>query len=74
MLRENETYVLTIDDDKQAKKVSVLIGQGVNSWVSVTGALSVDDNVVVRGGERLQDGEKVRYIDDKKDAVIAKLN
>jgi len=74
MLRENETYVLTIDDDKQAKKVSVLIGQGVNSWVSVTGALSVDDNVVVRGGERLQDGEKVRFIDDKKDAVIAKLN
>ena len=74
MLRENETYVLTIDDDKQAKKVSVLIGQGVNSWVSVTGALSVNDNVVVRGGERLQDGEKVRFIDDKKDAVIAKLN
>ena len=39
-----------------------------------TGALSVNDNVVVRGGERLQDGEKVRFIDDKKDAVIAKLN
>ena len=74
MLRENETYVLTIDDEKQAKKVSVLIGQGVNSWVSVTGALSINDNVVVRGGERLQDGEKVRFIDDKKDAVIAKLN
>jgi len=53
MLRENETYVLTIDDDKQAQKVSVLIGQGVNSWVSVTGALSVSDSVVVRGGERL---------------------
>ena len=74
MLRENETYVLTIDKDKQAQKVSVLIGQGVNSWVSVTGALSVNDSVVVRGGERLQDGEKVRFIDDKKDAVIAKLN
>jgi RND family efflux transporter MFP subunit len=74
MLRENETYVLTIDDEKQAKKVSVLIGQGVNSWVSVTGALSINDIVVVRGGERLQDGEKVRFIEDKKDAVIAKLN
>ncbi|PKG82177.1 efflux RND transporter periplasmic adaptor subunit [Colwellia sp. 75C3] len=74
MLRENETYVLTIDDDKQAQKVSVLIGQGVNSWVSVTGALSVNDSVVVRGGERLQSGEKVRFINDKKDAVIAKVN
>ena len=74
ILRENETYVLTIDDDKQAQKVSVLIGQGVNRWVSVTGALSVSDSVVVRGGERLQSGEKVRFINDKKDAVIAQVN
>ena len=54
--------------------MSVLIGQGVNSWVSVTGALSVNDSVVVRGGERLQSGEKVRFINDKKDVVIAKVN
>jgi len=74
ILRENETYVLTIDDDKQAQKVSVLIGQGVNRWVSVTGALSVSDSVVVRGGERLQSGEKVRFINDKKDVVIAQVN
>jgi len=74
ILRENETYVLTIDDDKQAQKVSVLIGQGVNRWVSVTGALSVSDSVVVRGGERLQSGEKVRFINDKKDEVIAQVN
>ncbi|PKI16749.1 efflux RND transporter periplasmic adaptor subunit [Colwellia sp. 12G3] len=74
MLRENETYVLTIDDDQQAQKVSVLIGQGVNRWVSVTGDLSINDSVVVRGGERLQSGEKVRFIDDKKGEVIAKVN
>ncbi len=74
MLRENETYVLTIDDEQQAQKVSVLIGQGVDSWVSVTGALSVNDSVVVRGGERLQSGEKVRFINDKKSEVIAKVN
>jgi RND family efflux transporter MFP subunit len=74
ILRENESYVLTIDDDKQAQKVSVLIGQGVNSWVSVTGALSVTDSVVVRGGERLQSGEKVRFINDTQHDVIAKLN
>jgi RND family efflux transporter MFP subunit len=74
ILRENETYVLTIDDENQARKVSVLIGQGVNSWVSVMGALSVNDSVVVRGGERLQSGEKVRFINDQKDEVIAQLN
>lgn len=74
MLRENETYVLTIDDKQQAQKVVVHVGQGVNSWVAVTGALSVNDNVIVRGGERLQSGEKVRFIDDKKDEVIAKVD
>jgi membrane fusion protein, multidrug efflux system len=74
MLRENETYVLTIDDDQQAQKVAVLVGQGVKSWVSVTGALSVNDSVVVRGGERLQSGEKVRFTNDKKGEVIAKVN
>jgi hypothetical protein len=74
MLRENETYVLTIDDEQKAHKVSVLIGQGVDSWVSVTGALSVDDSVVIRGGERLQQGAKVRYAEDKKSKLVATIN
>ncbi len=74
MLRENETYVLTIDGEKTAQKVSVLVGQGVDSWVSVTGALSVEDSVVVRGGERLQSGEKVRFSNDIKDELVAKLD
>lgn len=74
MLRENETYVLTIDADQQAQKVAVLVGQGVKNWVSVTGALSVNDSVVVRGGERLQSGEKVRFMNDQKEEVIAKVN
>ncbi len=74
VLRENETYVLTVDDKQQAKKVSVLIGQGVDRWVSVIGALSVNDSVVVRGGERLQSGAKVRYAKLKKDELVATLN
>lgn len=74
MLRENETYVLTIDDDQQAQKVAVLVGQGVKNWVSVTGALSVNDSVVVRGGERLQSGEKVRFIENKKEGLVANVN
>ncbi len=73
VLRENETYVLTIDQQQRAKKVSVLIGQGVDQWVSVIGALSVDDSVVVRGAERLQSGTKVRYAQDK-NTLIANIN
>ena len=74
MLRENETYVLTIDDDQQAQKVAVLVGQGVKNWVAVTGALSVNDSVVVRGGERLQSGEKVRFIENNKEGLVANVN
>ncbi|MFT5758629.1 MAG: multidrug efflux system membrane fusion protein [Alteromonadaceae bacterium] len=60
ILRERETFVLTIDENEQAKKVNVMVGQGVGRWVSVTGALWAGDEVIVRGGERLQSGQKVR--------------
>lgn len=70
ILRENETYVLKVDDEYQAQKVPVLVGQGVDRWVSVSGNISVDDEVVIRGGERLQSGQKVRY----QTALLAKLH
>ena len=60
VLREKETFVLTINNENQAKKVNVLVGQGVGRWVSVFGTLGAGDEVIVRGGERLSDGQKVR--------------
>jgi len=72
VLREKETFVLTIDDERQAKKVNVLVGQGVGRWLSVTGALSEGDEVIVRGGERLREGQKVRT--DTEQIATASLN
>ena len=72
VLREKETFVLTIDDQRQAKKVNVIVGQGVGQWVSILGALGSGDEVIVRGGERLQEGDKVRT--DEKVTVTASLN
>ena len=45
-------------------------------WVVVAIVLvvDVDDSVVVRGGERLQQGAKVRYAEDKKGKLIANVN
>lgn len=60
VLREKETFVLTIDEDNNAKKVNVLVGQGSGSWISVSGAIWAGDEVIIRGGERLQEGQKVR--------------
>ncbi|MDO6446836.1 efflux RND transporter periplasmic adaptor subunit [Colwellia sp. 1_MG-2023] len=72
VLREKETFVLTVNDDNQAKKVNVLVGQGVGRWVSVLGALDAGDEVIVRGGERLSDGQKVRK--DQTFTVTASTN
>jgi len=60
LLRENETYVLIVDKDEQASKISVIVGQGIDDYISVIGELTLDDRVIVRGGERLQSGQKVR--------------
>jgi RND family efflux transporter MFP subunit len=69
VLRENETYVLTVNEEDEATKVSVIAGQGVDDYISVTGRLMLDDRVIVRGGERLQSGQKVRFNNE----LIAKV-
>lgn len=60
-LRENDIYVLSVNNEKLANKISVRVGQGVGDWVSVAGDIQLTDQVIVRGGERLQDGQKVRF-------------
>ncbi|MEW6982639.1 efflux RND transporter periplasmic adaptor subunit [Colwelliaceae bacterium 6471] len=70
VLRENETFVLTVDDEDKAQKVNVLVGQGIGSWIAVSGALDAGDEVIIRGGERLQQGQKIR----RNDTLIAQTN
>ena len=60
VLREQETFIVTINAQDVAQKVNVLVGQGVDQWVSVTGNIKAGDEVIIRGGERLQAGQKVR--------------
>lgn len=61
VLREAETFVVTVDQNNAAHKVDVLVGRGEGDWISVTGNIIAGDRVVVRGGERLKDGQKVRF-------------
>ncbi|KGK00754.1 hypothetical protein ND16A_0238 [Thalassotalea sp. ND16A] len=72
LLRQRDTFVLTVDEDLVVKKVNVSVGQGQGHWVSVSGAINAGDSVVVRGGERLQDGQSVRI--DQQVIALAKLN
>ncbi|NMP32576.1 efflux RND transporter periplasmic adaptor subunit [Thalassotalea sp. M1531] len=63
VLREQETFIMTIGQDDIANKVNVLVGQGIGKWVSVSGKISAGDEVIIRGGERLQVGQKIRRDD-----------
>lgn len=60
ILRDKETYVVTVDKENVVHKVSVLLGHGEGDWISVNGLISAGDQVIVRGGERLKEGQKVR--------------
>ncbi|WNC71259.1 efflux RND transporter periplasmic adaptor subunit [Thalassotalea psychrophila] len=72
LLRQSDTFVLTVNEDLVAKKVNVTVGQGAGHWVSVSGDITAGDSVIVRGGERLQDGQAVRI--DQQTIELAKLN
>ena len=71
VLRETETFVVTVDQDHTAHKVAVLVGRGEGDWISVTGEVIAGDRVVVRGGERLKDGQKVRFSEIDNSSIAA---
>ncbi len=64
ILREKESYVFTVDEQLVAHKVNVQIGQGSDDWIMVNGHIKAGDQIIVRGGERLEDGQLVRLSDD----------
>ncbi len=64
ILRENNSFVFTVDDSNTAHRVSVQVGQGVAEWVVVSGQVNTGDRIVTRGGELLQDGDSVRMSSD----------
>lgn len=60
ILREKRTFVMTVDGENKAHHVDVSVGRGQGELVAVSGQITAGDNVIVRGGERLKDGDKVR--------------
>ncbi|MCC2604235.1 efflux RND transporter periplasmic adaptor subunit [Planctobacterium marinum] len=61
VLRQAGTFVFIIDDENKAHQVPVRTGVGMGERVEVFGDIRNDDNVVVRGAERLRAGQTVRY-------------
>ncbi len=59
VLRDRSNYVYVVNDESVAERVTVELGAGMGERIAVTGALQPGDQVVVRGAERLRDGQKV---------------
>ncbi len=62
VLRNDQVFVYTVSADNTAVKVPVTAGSGRGSNIAISGDLFVGDPVVVRGAERLRDGQAVKVI------------
>ncbi|GAB3284271.1 efflux RND transporter periplasmic adaptor subunit [Parahaliea aestuarii] len=62
VLRDREVFVYTVDADNTARKVPVVPGAGRGTSIAVSGDLKAGEPVVIRGAERLQEGQSVRVI------------
>ena len=60
VLRNNEVYLFTVSGDNKAVKVPVTTGAGRGSRIAIEGELQLGDAVVVRGAERLREGQQVK--------------
>lgn len=59
VLRREGTTVFRILDDSTAERITVTTGLGAGGMIQITGGINVGDRVVIRGAERLRDGQKV---------------
>lgn len=60
VLRDSEIYVYTLSRDNRAVKVPVRPGAGQGTRIAIEAELEPGDPVVVRGAERLSEGQTVR--------------
>jgi len=59
VLRGSGTAVFVVDAGGTARRASVATGIGQGDWIEVAGPVQPGDRVVVRGNERLRDGQTV---------------
>lgn len=63
VLRPEGTYVFRIRPDQTAERVDVIAGTIEDEWIEVNGDIEAGDRLVIRGAERLRDGQTVAVRD-----------
>jgi multidrug efflux pump subunit AcrA (membrane-fusion protein) len=59
VLRADRISVFVINEEKVARRVDVELGAAEGGFIEVIGDIAPGDDVVIRGGERLGDGQTV---------------
>ncbi len=62
VLRNEQVYVYGVSEENTAVKIPVIAGAGRGARIAVQGNLKAGDSVVIRGAERLRDGQAVKVI------------
>jgi multidrug efflux pump subunit AcrA (membrane-fusion protein) len=60
IVRADGAHVFRVAKGDVAERVAVRVGNGDSQRVEVSGGLAAGDRVVVRGGERLRQGQPVK--------------
>ena len=60
IVRADGAHVFRVGKGDLAERIAVRVGNGDAKRVEVTGSLAAGDRVVVRGGERLRQGQSVK--------------
>ena len=62
VLRRDGAYVFRVGPEQRAQRVPVMPGVGDGDLIEVDGALAAGDVIVIRGAERLMEGQPVQVI------------
>lgn len=72
VLRPDGSFVFRVGADGIAQRVAVEAGSIHDGWVEITGSIVAGDRLVIRGAERLRDGQAVAVRDGGPDAPDAR--
>ena len=61
-LRDGLSYVLRVGQDSKVTEVKVTVGRRVGDRIEITGGLTADTQVVLRGAGFLNDGDLVHVV------------
>lgn len=70
VLRADRISVYVVGEDMTAKRIDVEIGAAEGEFIEVLGDVKPGESVVIRGGERLRDGQKVVFAETARDPAV----